>query len=193
MSINGITHEFGPWSPMRYIPIPFREGEPPAFWVATSRVCRGAHDWRCTHSETQTFGPLVLEGATAADLTRCDNCHRVQPPPADDQAPRCLYCTDMATVQRTGDVACSTAALSAVAALQGAIATLRQTKEADSDTYLALLAETGDTLRSVLEDASWAIRQDITRAGQTGYAQLALISRQILANARTLADLAETD
>lgn len=192
--LPGITHEFGPWSPMRFIPVPFRvtDGREPAFWVATSRMCRGMHDWKCTESQTQTFGPLVLEGAGAEDVWACPNCLRQQP--AADKSPVgrpevCLYCTDMATVQHLGDGREATAALSAVAALHGATTTLRQVKEADKDGYLALLEETGDCLRSLLEDAAQAVRQDPARARQTGYATLTLIARQVLANARDYAEL----
>lgn len=192
MTTTGITHQFGPWSPMRFIPLTFREDAAPAFWVTTTRICRGAHDFRCAQAQTQTFGPLVLEGATTADLWTCPNCHRTQPPVdtgATGQAPLCLFCTDMATVQHTGDQADTTASVSAAAALHGASATLRQAKAADPTGYLALLEDTGDALRSLLDDAAWAVKQEPPRARQSGYRALVMVARQILANAKEYAQL----
>lgn len=189
MDLPGITHEYGPWSPARFIPVPFRDGMAPAFYVATSRICRGIHDWRCTQGQTQTYGPLVLEGADSSALQACDNCGRIQPAPASGEAPVCLFCTDMATVQHLGDGPGAVAAVAAAAALHGAAATIRHAKAADPHGYLALLDETGDSLRSVLEDAAWAIKQDSARAGHTGYGKLVQIARQVLANARSFAEL----
>lgn len=193
MDLPGITHQYGPWSPARFIPVPFRaDDEPPAFWLTTARVCRGGHDWRCTQTQTQTFGPLVLQGRTKGDLSRCDNCHRVQPPvdlAATGEQPVCLFCSDMATVQHLGDEPDSAAAVSAAAALHAASSTLRQVKEVDPSAFLALLDECGDMLRGLMDDASWAIRQAPERAKYSGYAALVIIARQICANARTLAEL----
>jgi hypothetical protein len=195
MTLPGITHEYGPWSPMRFIPVPWRtdEGGEPAFWVTTSRICRGLHDFRCAQAQTQTFGPLVLERKTAADVWTCPNCQRQQPPVdtgATGENPTCLFCTDMATVQHLGDApVTATAAVSAVAALHAATGVLRQTQEADPDGYLALLAETGESLRSVMEDAAWAVKQDPRRSEQTVYAALAMIARQVIVNAKFYAAL----
>ncbi|MFE0812681.1 hypothetical protein ACFW34_35190 [Streptomyces sp. NPDC058848] len=192
MTLPGITHEYGPWSPIRFIPVPFRaDDEPPAFFVHTTRICRGHHDWMCAQAQSQTFGPFVLEGKAPEDMWRCPNCSRVQPPsdPAPAFGPVCLYCTDMATVQHLGDGRATTAAVSAVAALHAATTTLRHAKAADASGYLALLEDTGDELRAVLEDAAQAIRQQPERAAQTGYGHLTLIARQVLANAKTYADM----
>lgn len=194
MAIIGMTHEYGPWSPVRFLLLPSlvrgADPEAPTFYVTTTRMCRGIHDWRCTAVETQTFGPLILAGRTRGDLYRCDNCGRIQPPPdvvTMDQKAQCLFCAD--TVQHAAEDLDSTAAVTAVAALSAASGILRQTKEADPDGYLALLDDTGDELRSVLDDASWAVRQDPRRAAQTGYGHLTLIARQIVANARGYAEL----
>lgn len=193
--LPGITHQFGPWSPVSFVPVPFRDGAAPAFYMTTVRMCTGVHDWRCITRESQTFGPLVLEGKEAADVVRCDTCGRVQPPvdtAASGEQPVCLHCSDMATVQHLGDSRETTAAVSAVAALHGACGVLRQTKETDSTAYTALLDETGDSLRSIMEDTAWSIRRDAKRARYTANRELVLIARQILANARDMATL-DTD
>lgn len=194
MAIIGIAHEYGPWGPVHFLLLPsfLHSEDAPTFYVTTTRMCKGIHDWRCTASETQTFGPLVLAGKTQEELFRCDNCSRIQPPPDTavmDQKVQCLFCSDMATVQHTAADVDSAAAVSAVAALSAASGVLRHTKEADPDGYVALLDDTGDELRSVLDDAAWAVRQDPRRAGQTGYGHLTLIARQIVANARGYAEL----
>lgn len=192
-NLPGITHEYGPWSPMRFMPVPFRTSdEPPAFWITTSRMCRGIHDFLCTQGQTQVFGPLVLDKATEADLWRCANCDRVQPTPCDlspHETPVCLFCSDMAITQTTAAGLDSTAAIAAAAALSTASATLRRAKDADPDGYLALLDDTGDTLRALLDDAAWAVHQDHRRARHTGYRGLVMIARQITANGQDLASL----
>lgn len=192
MTLPGITHEYGPWSPMRFIPLVFRpDDEPPAFYVHTTRICRGNHDWQCTQAQSQTFGPLVLEGKESADVWQCPNCCRYQPPsdPPTAHGPVCLFCSDMATVQHLGDGRATTAAVSAVAALHAATTTLQHAKAADSAGYLVLLEDTGDEIRGLLENAAQAIRQQPERAQQTGYGHLTLIARQVLANAKTYADM----
>lgn len=191
-----VTHTYGPWSPARFIPIPFHKGTAPAFWITTNRMCTGIHDWRCTQTETQTFGPLVLEGATEADLYRCLNCARVQPPvhtASTGEEPVCLYCTDLATVQHFGDGREATSGLTAVAALHGASATIRAAKDTAADGYLALLDDTADYLAGILDDAAWAIRQQPARARYSGNATLVVLARQIIANARTLHDMLNTE
>lgn len=193
MTLPSITHQFGPWSPMRFIPVPFREDpEPPAFWISTTRICRGLHDPLCSQADSQTFGPLLLEGKRTEDLTTCANCMRQQPPvdlAADGQHPICLFCSDAATVHHTGDSRDTVAAVSAVAALYAATTTLRHVKEADPTSVAALLEDTGDVLRGLLEDAAWAVKQDPARVRQTGYTGLVLVARQISANAREYAGL----
>ncbi|WP_371591274.1 hypothetical protein, partial [Streptomyces sp. NBC_00470] len=72
-------HNFGPWTPARFVPVPFLPGAP-AWFITTARICRGIHDERCAHGETQTFGPLTAVGTTAAEVFVCARCHREQPP-----------------------------------------------------------------------------------------------------------------
>lgn len=193
--LPGITHQFGPWGPTTFVPVPFHEGPAPAFYVTTTRMCNGLHDWRCITRESQTFGPLVLEGKTVADLVRCDNCGRTQPPvqnEATGEEPVCLFCSDAGTVQHLGNAGDTAAGVAAVAALHGACGVLRHTKETDSTAYIALLDETGDSLQSVMEDAAWSIRQAPKRAAYTINRELVMMARQILANARDMASI-ETD
>jgi hypothetical protein len=183
-----ITHQFGPWSPMRFLPVPSRPNGEPAFWVTTARVCRGIHDWRCAETQSQTFGPLVLEGKSTDDLEACANCGRVQPPvhpaaAAVGEQHICLFCSDGSVVQHTADERVTTDGVSAVAALYAGGAMLRQAREADPNGYLALLDETGDLVRALFDDAAWAVKQDPQRGQQTMYRGLAMVARQVLANA----------
>jgi hypothetical protein len=194
MAIIGTTHEFGPWGPVRFLLLPevLQEGDRPAFYVTTSRMCRGIHDWRCTMAETQTFGPLVSRDRTMHELNRCDNCGAIQPPAeplSTAEEPVCLVCSDNATVQHTAEDPDTMAAVTAAAALYAASGTLRHVQDADPEAYLTLLDETGEPLRALFDDAAWAVKQDPRRAKQTGYRQLALIARQVTANARDYAAL----
>jgi hypothetical protein len=178
---------------MRFIPVAFREDARPAFWVSTSRICRGIHDWRCTQSQSQTFGPLVLEGSQqhgVPPLFACDRCGRVQPPNvAAGEEDVCLYCSDSSAIQHTGDSRVTQAGVAAVAALYAASATLRVAKQADPDGYIVLLDETGEALRSLFDDSAWAVKQEPARGQQTLYRGLAMVARQILANAKDYAAL----
>lgn len=188
MSSHEITHTFGPWSPMRFIPYSFRtESEPPAFWITTTRICMGLHDYRCTQAQTQTFGPLALEspaGAPAAIWT-CPACKRPTPPVAgDDQEQVCLHCSEAATVQRSGDSRQDTAATASLAALHAASGMLRSVSPTDEPLAAALLEGTHEDLRSLLEDQAWGVKQDGSRARYTGTRLLTRIARQINANAR---------
>lgn len=190
-----VTHQFGPWSPIRFIPVMFRpEGSPPAFYVHTTRICRGQHDFRCAHAQSQTFGPLVLEDVEASAVWTCPKCARTQPPanPGPADGPVCLYCSDTA-VQHFGDSREHAAAVSAVAALHGATTTLRHAKTADADASLMLLDDTQDVFGALLADAAQAIRQDPARAMQSGYGQLTLVARAILANAKEYQDVFDPD
>lgn len=193
MHISGVTHQYGTWTPVRFLLAPFREKDaPPAFYITTSRMCSGVHDWRCTTAENQTYGPFTMDGVSAEQVWVCPNCHRHQPPAdtmssGDTDEPTCLYCSDMATVHHLGDSRDTTAGLSAVAALHAAAAVLRQV---DAETGFVrahdLLTDTAGALQDALETAEYAVKQDPARARHSLYGALTLIARQITANARKL-------
>lgn len=192
MAIDCITHQFGPWSPMRFIPVPTFGGPDtePAFWITTSRICHGMHDYLCAEAQTQTFGPLVLKGAAPADVWQCPNCNRQQPPtePAvTGQPPVCLFCSDSATVQHAGDSRDTVAAVSSVAALYTATTTLRQVSAAAGFVRsVDLLEGTEASLCILLEYAALAIKQDPARAAHTVNRITVQLARQVSGNAQRL-------
>lgn len=190
MTLPGITHVFGPWSPMRFIPVPtWHEGPlPPAFWITTARICRGNHDPLCSETQSQTFGPLVLQESTAADVWQCPNCLRHQPPAdpgALSQAPVCLFCSDASTVQHTGDSRDTAAAVTALAALHAATGTLRQVTDQDGSVRpVDLLEGATEALRQLLDYGALAVKQDPARAQYAGNRVLVQVAHQITGNAR---------
>jgi hypothetical protein len=192
MSHHVITHSFGPWAPPRFIPVPFREEEAPAFWIAVTRTCRGEHDWRCLEAQTLSFGPLVLEADT--QVWQCPNCRRTQPDTMQDGTPPasrvCLFCSNSATSVHTADGPTAHDARTAAAALEAAGTALRYAHEADPASVVALLEGTGDSLRLFMESTAQALDTEPKRIKQRGFAIMAMIARQVIANSRAYAELA---
>jgi hypothetical protein len=173
--------------------IPFvGKNDRPGLYVSTSRMCTGTHDWRCTASQTETYGPFTMDPDTAAGVWVCPTCHRHYPPAESTTAaePVCLACSNQGAATHFGNAAETTSSLAAVTALRGATAVLRDCQAADPYSYLAILDETGPALRSVLEAAEDAVDQDPSRSWQSLYGAITLIARQILANAQSYAQLA---
>lgn len=195
MNIVGISHQYGPWTPMQFVITPDpRPTATPTLFISTSRMCRGLHDWRCTTVETQTYGPFTLEGTTYADLWTCPGCSRRQPV-ATPTVPGalCLRCTNGGTSEHTYDSTDASVGLAAGAALNASLTLLRRCADADPDGYLALLEGTGELLEHLITVSADAIKDDSSRARQSLYGAVTLIARQITANARQLASLPTED
>ena len=168
---------------MRFIHAAFLEG-PAAFYVSTTRICRGRHDERCTHYETQTFGPLQLLEGDSGDLYACPRCRRVQPPVAEGQKPICLFCSDASAVIEPGDSRTTTAATAAVAALYSAS---RLAALLEPDMEGELLKASGDTLRMLLELTAMEIKQEPLRHSYAFNKIMLRLARLIMTNARAVA------
>lgn len=177
-----LIHNYGSWTPVRFVPAAFMDG-PPAYFVTTSRICRGAHDLRCHHSQTVTFGPLVAAGTELHEAYVCPRCRREQPPvQGPGEVPLCLSCSDASTVINVGDARDTTAAMSALAALHSASTTLAQFTAIEAES--TLLASTGESLRHLLELMAQDIKEDPARAGYVFNRLMVRLARQILLNAR---------
>ncbi len=184
MDLPVITHEYGEWSGPRFVAAPAASTPAGvAFYVTTHRMCRGAHDWRCTHIESQTWGPLVLPGVKEDDVVHCPNCNRPQPPvqtEATGETPVCVHCTDISTPRPLPG---SSVSLRASATLRGAAGALAAADVPGRTVPAALMDDTAGVLAQLLATTAEAIRQDPRRASYSENATLVFLARQILANA----------
>lgn len=182
-------HTFGQWSTMRFTPLAFRDaGQPPAFYLVTSRICRGAHDPQCREVQTLTMGPLALDDP-AQSVWECPDCGRSQPSTETGLGRAeqvCLFCSQNATVVHPATDSARTG-LSSVAALVGAATTLHQLSHAHPAVADRLVEGTGDTLRIIFEQTASMIRADYERAQHAGTRLVTEMARVVLANARTYA------
>lgn len=189
-------HSYGSWSAPTYTPAPTLDADAydcdpvPLHFVTITRMCTGAHDATCHDVQRQIFGPVAVLAAyeSAPVIWICPDCERPAPLAASHAFPdnfvRCCVWCDRDPAQPLPQTSVTSAeAVSTLAALHTASLRLEGVSSDSETAALSLLTGGVGTLRTVLEQAAWAVKEDPARASATGMRLLAEIARVINANA----------